>query len=205
MSREQVLDAALAQVREHGPAVLTMRGLAGDLGLGVMTLYNYFRTKDDLLDAVCGYALRALCAEPDEEAPWDAQLGTAIRELHLALAENPGVLDVFVTRSVPGPMLDRVRETLLGILRGAGFTDRAAVHAMGALVSYAVGFTVTERARSPKSAPANPADRYRALPPEEFPHLVAAADDYPEYLSEQAFEYGLAHLLESLRRDLAGP
>ena len=196
-----MLDVALAQVRERGQAGLTMRGLAEELGLGVMTLYNYFRTKEELLDGVCGHALRALRADPDPGAPWNRQLETAIRDLHLALADNPGVLDVFVTRSVYGPTLDRVRETLLGILRGAGFPDREAVHALGSLVSYAVGFTLTERARSPKTAPVNPATRFRALPPEEFPHLTSTAEQYREYLSDAAFEYGLRHLIGSLERD----
>jgi AcrR family transcriptional regulator len=168
-----------------------------------MTLYNYFRTKDDLLDGVCGHALRSLRTDPDPDAPWEDQLEVAIRGLHVALADNPGVLDVFVTRSVYGPTLDAVRETLLGILRGAGFPDRQAIHALGALVSYAVGFTVTERARSPRTARANPAARFRSLPPEEFPHLTATAGDYQEYLSEAAFDYGLRHLIDALHRELS--
>lgn len=201
LSQEEVLDAALAQVQEHGLAALTMRRLADDLGLGVMTLYNYFSTKDELLDGVCGHALRALRTEPDPDAPWEQQITTAIRDLHEALSANPGVLDLFVSRSVSGPSLDRVRETLLGILRRAGFPRRQAVHALGSLVSYAVGFTLTERARSPRSA-ANPGARFRDLPADEFPHLTDAADDYQEYMSEGAFEYGLAHLVDSLRREL---
>jgi AcrR family transcriptional regulator len=202
LAREQVLDAALAQLREYGSTGLTMRRLAEDLGLGVMTLYNYFRTKDELLDGVCGHALQPLRADPDPDASWEQQLEAAIRELHLVLADNPGVLDVFVTRSVYGPALDQIRETLLGILRRAGFPNRQAVHALGALVSFAVGFTITERARSPKTAPVNPSVRFRTLPAEEFPHLTATAAEYQEYLSEAAFEYGLHHLIDGLHRDL---
>jgi AcrR family transcriptional regulator len=176
-----------------------MRGLADELGLGVMTLYNYFRTKDELLDSVCGHALEPLRTEPAAGASWERQLESAIRGLHLVLADNPGVLEVFATRSVYGPTLDQVRETLLGILHAAGFPTRQAIHALGALVSYAVGFTVTERARSPKSARVDPAARFRALSPDEYPHLVAAAEEYQEYVSAAAFEYGLHHLIDALR------
>ncbi len=181
-----------------------MRGLAEQLGLGVMTLYNYFRTKDELLDSVCGHALQPLQAKPDPGVSWERQLETAMRGLHLVLADNPGVLEVFAGRSVYGPTLDQVRENLLGILRGAGFPDRQAIHALGALVSYAVGFTVTERARSPKATQSSAAARFEALPPEDFPNLVAAAGEYHEYLSEAAFEYGLRHLIDALRRERAG-
>lgn len=180
-----------------------MRGLAEDLGLGVMTLYNYFRTKEDLLDGVCGHALRAVPTDLDPSAGWDTQITTAIRDLHEALAGNPGVVDIFVARSVYGPTLDQVRETLLSILRRAGFPKRQAVHALGSLVSYAVGFTLTERARSPKIASQSVGVRFQNLAREEFPYLSDAGEDYLEYMSEGAFEYGLGHLVNSLRGELA--
>jgi AcrR family transcriptional regulator len=187
----------------RGLAGLTVRRLADDLGLGVMTLYNYFRTKEDLLDEVCGHALSAVRADLDPTAPWDKQITTAIRDLHEALADNPGVVDIFVARSVYGPTLDHVRETLLGILRRAAFPKRQAVHALGAVVSYAVGFTLTERARSPKVASQSVGIRFQNLSDEEFSYLSDAGEDYLEYMSEGAFEYGLRHLVNSLRAELA--
>ena len=46
--RSQLQEAALALVDEHGLSALSMRTLAGALGTGPMTLYNYVRDRDEL-------------------------------------------------------------------------------------------------------------------------------------------------------------
>src|SRR5581483_2838330 len=57
LSREVVVEAALALVDAEGVDALSMPRLARQLDAGVMTLYGYVRTKQELLDAV---AMRAI-------------------------------------------------------------------------------------------------------------------------------------------------
>jgi AcrR family transcriptional regulator len=47
-TRAQLQEAALALVDEQGLAALSMRTLAGALGTGPMTLYNYVKDRDEL-------------------------------------------------------------------------------------------------------------------------------------------------------------
>ncbi|HTD79067.1 MAG TPA: helix-turn-helix domain-containing protein, partial [Chloroflexota bacterium] len=57
LTREQVVDAALQLADQHGFEALSMPTLARRLECGVMTIYGYVDSKEDLLDAI---ALRGL-------------------------------------------------------------------------------------------------------------------------------------------------
>src|SRR3990172_12457645 len=50
LTRERVLDAAIALTDERGIEALTMRSLGEALGVEAMSLYNHVANKDDLLD-----------------------------------------------------------------------------------------------------------------------------------------------------------
>ena len=50
--RERLCEAAERLFAENGPAAVTMRQLAADLGVSPMTPYRYFKDKDDILAAV---------------------------------------------------------------------------------------------------------------------------------------------------------
>ena len=50
--RERLIDAAEHQFGAHGLEAVTMRQLAGDLGVSPMTPYRYFKDKDAILAAV---------------------------------------------------------------------------------------------------------------------------------------------------------
>ena len=52
LSRERVLEAAIALADGGGIESLTMRKLAQELGVEAMSLYNYVANKDDLLDGI---------------------------------------------------------------------------------------------------------------------------------------------------------
>lgn len=47
--REQLLDEAKKQIKERGYAETTVRSVAGACGLGVGTVYNYFKSKEMLI------------------------------------------------------------------------------------------------------------------------------------------------------------
>ena len=52
LSRERVLEAAVALADEGGIDALSMRKLADQLGVKAMSLYNHVANKDDLLDGI---------------------------------------------------------------------------------------------------------------------------------------------------------
>ncbi|MGY4919998.1 TetR/AcrR family transcriptional regulator, partial [Streptomyces sp. 900116325] len=52
LTREEVLEAAAALVRQHGPDALTMRKLAAELGTAVTSIYWHVGNRESLLDAL---------------------------------------------------------------------------------------------------------------------------------------------------------
>jgi AcrR family transcriptional regulator len=52
LSRDRIVDAAIALVERDGLAAFSMRRLASELDAGTMSLYNHVTDKNDLFDAI---------------------------------------------------------------------------------------------------------------------------------------------------------
>lgn len=62
-TRSRLLAAALRAVQEQGARHTTMADIADFAGVAKATLYNHFRTKDDVWSAVVAAEVQALAAE----------------------------------------------------------------------------------------------------------------------------------------------
>jgi AcrR family transcriptional regulator len=193
-----VLRAALRLIDRDGFSALSMRTLAEQMGIGVMTLYGYVRTRRELLDGVGALILDPVGAVAPHSRDWRKDLATSIRELHTVLHAHPGGLELLLHSANSGPAFDRVRNLLLGALRRAGLSRRETVHATTALVSFTVGFTLTELHRA-RNAPSKKRGGQTARGP-QFEFLRDVQEEYAEHTSADAFEYGLRHLLQGINR-----
>ena len=63
LSREAIVEAALAHIEAHGVDALSMRTLAADLGVAPNALYRYFPSKTDLSFALSDEAGRILLTD----------------------------------------------------------------------------------------------------------------------------------------------
>src|SRR5690349_14651572 len=96
LTREQVVDAALALADSEGLDALTMPMLARRLKCGVMTLYGYVNSKEDLLDAIAQRGLRDLQLPRPLPADAMAILLAWGRALRLNLIEHPSLPMIFL-------------------------------------------------------------------------------------------------------------
>ena len=69
LSRERVLRAAMALADERGIGALTMRELAGRLGIEAASLYNHVSGKDDLLTGMTDLVIAEIDL-PSEGTGW---------------------------------------------------------------------------------------------------------------------------------------
>jgi AcrR family transcriptional regulator len=191
-TREQVLEAALRVIDREPPEAFTMRRVADELGMGVMTLYGYVSSKGEILAGVTTLVLSE--QTPDSEAPWDERLRADVQYLYDICRRHPHLVTLVLAQAGASPGLFRLRERMLGTLLDAGLDEDAALHALGALTSYALGFG----ALGHRSTLIDLTERIRELPPDEFPRLAHVADRYAEHLSDAAFEHGLDLLLRGL-------
>ncbi|MFE6160050.1 TetR/AcrR family transcriptional regulator [Streptomyces sp. NPDC056486] len=71
---QEILDAAERHITEHGPAALSLRAIARDLGMTVQALYHYFPSRDALVTALVTKAY------DDQAAAVQAAVDTAADE-----------------------------------------------------------------------------------------------------------------------------
>jgi len=119
LDRDSVLRAGLALADEAGLGAVTLRGLAGRLGVTPMALYRHVAGKEDLLDGMADL-LYAELAIPEPGGDWWDELAALARSSRRVLLAHPAAAPLF-SRPLSGPNSVRLGDALLGTLRRAGF------------------------------------------------------------------------------------
>jgi AcrR family transcriptional regulator len=192
-TREEVFEAALRVIDAVPPEAFTMRRVADELGMGVMTLYGYVRNKQEILEGIT-LMLFATTHRRVSTTNWDEQLRAEGRALHTIGRRHPNLVTLVLAQRSAAPGVFGMRERIVTALLDAGFTENTALHALGVLCNYALGFAAAQAAAAPIDLP----DRIRELPAETFPRLSALAENYSAHLSNEAFEFGLELLMTGL-------
>jgi AcrR family transcriptional regulator len=202
VNRDEIAAAALALADDEGLAALSMRALADRLGIGTMTLYGYFQNKDELLDALVDAAVAA-DPPPESEGTWTECLREVVLHARRGLLRHPSIVELRVRRPVLRPEALRFAESLLTILRGAGFEVSEATAAFRLLFTYTVGFAALSPAESTEADRHSARDALAALPPDEFPALTEARDEASSAMGgDEVFEYGLDRIIDGLAGQL---
>lgn len=87
--RERICDAAARLYVEEGPAAVTMRRIATDLGCGTMTPYRYFPNKESIMTAVRTRGMHRFshALEQALDSPGDGRTRSrAVRDAYVAFA-----------------------------------------------------------------------------------------------------------------------
>ena len=204
LSRDAVLQEALAALDELGLDGLTMRSLADRLDVVPMALYRHVANKDDLLDGILDRAV-ATVPIPSTELDWRTglhDLSHAVRDTMLA---HPGVVPLLIARPSLGPSSLVIGEYAFGVLSREGFAPHLAERALNAVLTYTIGFAALEvPRRSIDPATGRRADErldqnYEDLSP-VLTATAAVAPSPAELVSTEQYEFGLECLLDSLER-----
>jgi AcrR family transcriptional regulator len=203
LTREQVAKAALQLADADGLEALSMRALADRLGVGTMTLYGYFRNKDELLDAVVDSAVgEGELPSPDGD-DWREQLRTVVLYARSNLLRHPSLVELRVRRPVLRPEALRFSERCLAILRGAGLDVREGTAAFRLLFTYTFGFAALSPAGSTDDDRRAALAALAALPQGEYPALTEAREEASRAMGgDEVFEYGLDRILDGLEARL---
>jgi len=205
LSRERILDKALELVGHDPDGELRMRALAQALGTAPMSLYRHVRNKDDLLDGMTGRVLDRLDMELPSEGPWTDRSLAWMHGLREKLHEHPAVVPLLRTRTRYAPALLRAINSLLAILRGAGFEDAAAVRASREILWFTFGFVIME-IRTEQEYPGVEVGAFsiHAFPAQDspeasqIPDLVALLPHFMKGEADETFAEGARHLIAGL-------
>jgi AcrR family transcriptional regulator len=209
IDRDQIIEAATRIADEEGIDALTIRRLAADVGTGAMTLYSYFRNKEEILDGIADHVLGGFRLPPAEETERAAVVRTLASAFLQMMREHPSIVRLFTTRVTTSPeSLRGAMELVVGRLREAGFGGHEAVQLYGLVMHYTLGFASYQAPRQwgkPDHPDVEELQRqrrhfYSALPLADFPNLVALAGDVTTLPSDEQFLFGLECLIDGFLR-----
>lgn len=142
------MNAALELLDEVGLEGLTVRAVAGRLGVQAPALYWHVRNKQDLLDEMATEIWRRITAEfaGARSLPWKVAMRvSATITRRTLLAHRDGAKVFSGTYLTDVDVLEQQEEGLAWITE-QGFTLEAAVRAWSLLYNFTIGFTIEEQA-----------------------------------------------------------
>ena len=203
VSREEIARAALALADREGVDSLSMRRVADAVGVGTMTLYGHFRSRDELLDAIVD-AVMEDAAPLELEGSWRERILQLIAAARALLRRHPALVEIRFRRPVLRPESLGFAEASLEVLEGAGFERMEAAQAFRLLFTYTFGFAGLSPEEQADDARREATAAISGLSPDRFPALTAAVAEASQAMSgEEQFQYGLERILDGLESRLA--
>lgn len=145
---DTIRHAALEIADGRGLEAVTMRNLAEQLGVGVMSLYHYVKTKDELIEGLADLAIAELDIRVDPKRPWDEELERIGVAMHRALSDHPGAVQILLTRAGSPLSFVRAADKMLAMLLDAGLDRATAVQGLAIFQSFVVGHSVLDYSHS---------------------------------------------------------
>lgn len=194
-SQGAIAAAALAVVDREGLDGLSMRNVAGELGVTAMALYRYVEDREQLETWTVEHVLGSLDLTLPPDQPWTDRIALLMDRLRVTVAAHPAAVPLLVTHRHTAPTSLRWIETMLSVLSEAGFAGKERVVAQRSLVSYLLGALQAEHL-GPLSGTGTRA--MAELPAAEFPRLAETARDAGNVTADEEFHFGLTALLSGL-------
>jgi TetR/AcrR family transcriptional regulator, tetracycline repressor protein len=215
LSRSDVLRGALAILDEYGLGDLTMRRLAGSLGVQPGALYWHVANKQALLGAIADEIL----ADLGRDMPvgdWDQRINELAHRLRAALLAHRDGAEVVAAAHALRAGQGTTVELMSTVLTDAGFPRIEAQLAATAILHYVFGHTADEQsyAQSVALGVTEPPEPSRGGLTDDASQGCSPNDTSPssspndtssgELLGETArFGFGLSVIIDGLRTRLA--
>jgi len=190
---EALVEAAADIAGADGIDALTMRRLAERCGVGVMTIYGYVRTKEELLAVLADRYLSEI-ELPDPAMCWQDQLVTLFCSVREVMLKHPTLVPIIANQRLDTRSAYRGAEVVCGALRATGMSDREVITSFATLTSFTVGSVQRELAAMDSAARPGLA----SLPAAEFPNVVSLFGPRVVGNVEQDFRDGLQLVIDAI-------
>ncbi|MFI1293300.1 TetR/AcrR family transcriptional regulator [Streptomyces sp. NPDC020792] len=219
ITAEAILEAAFAYAEEESLDALSMPKLAARLGIGVTSLYWYYRSKEELFEAMRDQAAADFLSKlPDySDLPWDEHCRRYFREMRRIFQENTVLCDFFIFRDPLSALLPP-RELFLSridrevsMLLAAGFEPAVAARGYMAMSVYTQGCVQKHRLFHRLHEASATQDSGSLWQPNgsasesAYPGLAETYQYWStSFAADADFEEGLDNIIEGLRSKLRG-
>jgi AcrR family transcriptional regulator len=204
---DDVVEAAIAAADEDGLDALTMRALAGRLGVSPMTLYTYVPSRAELLDLMLD-ALYLAMPRRSLRGDWRERARAVAQGNRELYAAHPWAARVSTSRPPLGPGLMAKYEHELSAFEGLGLSDLD----MDAALTFLLAFVQSHAVAAQDAAGGAGDDEWwEAAGPLLARHVTV--EDYPlasrvgtaageaqggAYDAERAYGFGIERVLDGL-------
>lgn len=182
LTKQAVVDRALALGDAEGLEALTIRRIATELGVTPMALYWHFRNKEELLAGLADQIWSELDTDVDPSAPWDMQMRGILESLLHVLRAHPCASQLILEGEKQTDAALVASETALAVLRRGGFDPEHAAEIARCALWTGLMLVMSQPGFHPSMSPAEKAEAQRKhhvqlalLPPDRYPCLVEAA------------------------------
>jgi AcrR family transcriptional regulator len=198
LNRNRIITAAVDLIEREGADAISMRRIAADLGVGVMSLYNHVPNKAALLDGVAEAVLSKIEFTDDPAAHWTERVRMQARAFRQIAHHYPRCTMVVVTRQLHSAAGLLPVEIALATIKEAGFNGREAVHMLRVFIAYVVGSLLREVGVTPTFAPVHPDVHLATVDPALFPQMHALTEELTACDHDEEFEFGLDLLVSAM-------
>jgi AcrR family transcriptional regulator len=209
LSRERVIEAAVAVADSIGVDALTIRKLAAELGVKPMSIYHHVANKEAIIDGMVDLVFSEI-ELPPSDTDWKQAMRRRAESARAVLARHLWAAPLMESRTSPGPATLRHHDAVLGCLRRGGFSLEMTAHAYAVIDAFIYGFALQEA-----SLPATSGDDMAelaqsmtaAMPADEYPNLVEFTTEHvlrPGYDFGREFDFGLDLVLNGLDAAMTG-
>jgi AcrR family transcriptional regulator len=204
LSAEDIIKGAFEVAEGISLDKLSMPGLARHLGVGVTSIYWYFRKKEELLNAMTDVAVerfvRALPALTPGKT-WQQALREHFAARRQIYGADATMADLMLIRTTTysreaGRRLFESEEALLALLIEQGFTPDNALHVYNAISVYTRGNIIHDRILRLANTPTLDSRSQRVISSETMPILAALTRKYPlAGTSDEDYVFGVGRLI----------
>jgi AcrR family transcriptional regulator len=176
--RAAITATAVRIADAEGLEAVTMRRVAGDLGIAVMSLYNYVPAKDHLAQLMTDHLAGEYAYPIAPAAGARAAIADLAGQAREIARRHPWVAGLMQRPVPPGPNGWRYLDYFLGLLGGSGLDTGGKLEVIAMISGFATMYGATQAARPAEAAGAADAVRQNALQAQAFAR-AAASGRYP--------------------------
>lgn len=143
LTKEKILYKAISLADRSGLEALTIRNLARELESAPMSIYHYFASREDIIDAMVEEVFTEIKLPP-EDKEWKEAIRIRCHSAREVMKRHPWSLFLMESRRAPGRNNLRHHDAVLGCLRRGGLSLEETSLAVALLDSLVYGFSLQE-------------------------------------------------------------
>ena len=217
LTLDAIVSRACAILDREGVDALTLRRLAGDLGVGVTSMYWHIDDKPELLDlcfrATFEPVVHDVLARPIDPADWRTGLREMLADLFDAMENHPWLAELATVPQSPqagGEAVTRIWDRIGTVLGSAGLDQERTFHAGSVLAGHlgSMGLVAARNAYgadglgSREQRLARRADELAALDPATYPFASKNAAMLRDHSEREQFLGGVDLILAGIATHL---